>query len=118
MLLRSYPWCALLAGVALVSLVGGCSKLTEPPKQEAMTMGENAPAEAKQPPPSQPTATPTPAPTPPKPAPPPLDPNAKLEIKDLTVGKGAEAKAGDTVKVHYVGKLASNGEEFDASRNR
>ncbi|MBX3197505.1 MAG: FKBP-type peptidyl-prolyl cis-trans isomerase [Labilithrix sp.] len=57
-----------------------------------------------------------PAPTPAKPAEPPPDPNAKLEIKDLAVGKGAEAKAGDTIKVHYVGALA-NGEKFDASKD-
>ena len=43
------------------------------------------------------------------------DPNAKLVMKDLVVGKGAEAKAGDKVKVQYVGKL-TNGTEFDASR--
>ena len=33
------------------------------------------------------------------------DPNAKLETTDVVVGKGAEAKAGDKVKVHYVGTL-------------
>ena len=66
-------------------------------------------AEAK--PAAQPA--PTPAPTPAQPAP---DPNAKLEIKDLVVGKGAEAKAGDTIKVHYLGTLA-NGEKFDASKD-
>jgi FKBP-type peptidyl-prolyl cis-trans isomerase len=94
-----------------VPLLGGCSKLTEPPRPEAVA-GEGA-AEAKQ---AQPAATPTPTPTPaPTPAQPPPDPNAKLEIKDLVVGKGAEAKSGDTVKVHYVGTL-QNGTEFDASK--
>ena len=85
-----------------------CSKLTEPPKPEPI-QGETtttAAAEAK------PEAKPKPAPTP---AQPPPDPDAKLEVKDLVVGKGAEAKAGDTVKVHYVGTLL-NGEEFDASK--
>jgi FKBP-type peptidyl-prolyl cis-trans isomerase len=97
----------LLAAVA----VSACSKLTEPPKPEPIQAGDNAATgEAK--PAAQPSAAPTPAPTP---AQPPPDPNAKLEIKDLVVGKGAEAKAGDTVKVHYVGTL-QNGEEFDASK--
>jgi FKBP-type peptidyl-prolyl cis-trans isomerase len=89
----------------------GCSKLTEPPKPEPV-QGESLPSnEPKAQPAAQPSAAPTPTPAPQ----PPPDPNAKLEIKDLVVGKGAEAKAGDTVKVHYVGTL-TNGEEFDASR--
>jgi FKBP-type peptidyl-prolyl cis-trans isomerase len=33
---------------------------------------------------------------------------------DVVVGTGAEAKAGDKVKVHYTGKL-TNGTEFDSS---
>ncbi|MFF0743593.1 FKBP-type peptidyl-prolyl cis-trans isomerase [Streptomyces sp. NPDC004111] len=41
-----------------------------------------------------------------------------LEIQDLWEGDGAEAKAGDYVKVHYVGVAFSTGEEFDASWNR
>jgi peptidylprolyl isomerase len=41
-----------------------------------------------------------------------------LEVTDLTEGSGAEAKAGDTVSVHYVGVAHSSGEEFDASYNR
>ncbi|MGW1226669.1 FKBP-type peptidyl-prolyl cis-trans isomerase [Streptomyces sp. NPDC001478] len=42
----------------------------------------------------------------------------ELEIKDIWVGEGAEAKAGQTVSVHYVGVAFSTGEEFDASWNR
>jgi FKBP-type peptidyl-prolyl cis-trans isomerase len=89
--------------------LSACSKFTEPPKPEPI---QDAP-EAKQ-------ATPPPSGTAPaQPAAaqqqPPPDPNAKLEIKDLVVGKGAEAKSGDTVKVQYVGTL-TNGTEFDASR--
>ncbi|MFI7385654.1 FKBP-type peptidyl-prolyl cis-trans isomerase [Streptomyces sp. NPDC049813] len=41
-----------------------------------------------------------------------------LEIVDLWEGDGPEAKAGDTVSVHYVGVAFSTGEEFDASWNR
>jgi peptidylprolyl isomerase len=42
----------------------------------------------------------------------------KLEIKDLIVGSGAEAKAGETVTVNYVGVLYKGGKEFDASWKR
>ncbi|OII60507.1 peptidylprolyl isomerase [Streptomyces sp. CC53] len=46
------------------------------------------------------------------------EPPADLEIKDIWVGDGPEAKAGSVVKVHYVGVSFSTGEEFDASWNR
>lgn len=46
------------------------------------------------------------------------DPPTDLEITDITVGDGAEATAGDQVRVHYVGVAHSTGEEFDASYNR
>jgi len=45
-------------------------------------------------------------------------PPTDLVITDLTVGDGAEATAGSTVSVHYVGVAHSTGEEFDASYNR
>ena len=41
-----------------------------------------------------------------------------LEITDITVGDGPEAKAGHQIAVHYVGVAHSTGEEFDASYNR
>jgi FKBP-type peptidyl-prolyl cis-trans isomerase len=100
-----------LLGVALVTsvaLTAGCTKLTEPPQREAI-QGEAPPADEQ-----NAQAQPAPTPTPAQPAP---DPNAKLEINDLVVGKGAEAKSGDTVKVHYVGTL-TNGDKFDSSRDR
>ena len=46
------------------------------------------------------------------------DPPAKLVTKDLVVGKGPAAKAGDTVSVQYVGISWSNGKQFDASWDR
>ncbi len=46
------------------------------------------------------------------------EPPADLDIKDIWQGDGPEAKAGDFVKVHYVGVAFSTGEEFDASWNR
>ncbi|MCE1178739.1 MAG: FKBP-type peptidyl-prolyl cis-trans isomerase [Micrococcales bacterium] len=45
-------------------------------------------------------------------------PPSELVIEDITVGDGAEAKAGDVVRAHYVGVSHSTGEEFDASWNR
>ncbi len=38
----------------------------------------------------------------------------KLEIEDVVVGKGREAKTGDTVHVQYTGTL-TNGKKFDSS---
>ncbi len=46
------------------------------------------------------------------------EPPADLVVTDVTVGDGAEATAGSTVSVHYVGVAHSTGEEFDASYNR
>jgi peptidylprolyl isomerase len=46
------------------------------------------------------------------------DPPADLEIVDIAVGDGAEARSGSNVRVHYVGVAHSTGEEFDASYNR
>lgn len=43
---------------------------------------------------------------------------AKLVTKDLVVGTGQTAKAGDTVTVNYVGVLYKTGKEFDSSWSR
>ena len=40
-----------------------------------------------------------------------------LQIEELRPGNGAEARAGNTVTVHYVGTL-TNGQKFDSSRDR
>jgi peptidylprolyl isomerase len=55
----------------------------------------------------EPTVTPPSGPAP-----------TKLVTKDLIVGTGAEAKAGDTVTVNYVGVLYHGGKVFDASWKR
>ncbi len=46
------------------------------------------------------------------------DPPTSLEIVDDVVGDGAEASAGNTVSVHYVGVAWSTGSQFDASWDR
>jgi len=43
--------------------------------------------------------------------------DAQLLMEDLRLGTGAEAKADQTVSVHYVGTL-TDGKKFDSSRDR
>jgi peptidylprolyl isomerase len=42
----------------------------------------------------------------------------ELTMKDIVVGDGAEAPAGATVEVHYLGVDYESGEEFDSSWGR
>jgi peptidylprolyl isomerase len=45
-------------------------------------------------------------------------PPKQLEIEEIEEGAGAEAKAGDTVSVQYVGVGYESGQEFDSSWSR
>jgi peptidylprolyl isomerase len=64
--------------------------------------------------------TPTSGPLSTEPAVPPQSgaPPTKLVTKDLIVGTGPEAKAGQSVTVNYVGALYKGGKVFDASWKR
>jgi FKBP-type peptidyl-prolyl cis-trans isomerase len=105
---------AMLGALAIIGATG-CDSLTAPPEPVAAVVADTTTAGTASAKPA-PSASAAPAPTPAPPAAP-ADPNAKLVQTDLVVGKGAEAKTGDTVSVHYVGTLAT-GTEFDSSRKR
>jgi peptidylprolyl isomerase len=64
------------------------------------------------------TPTSGPLSTEPKVTPPSGAAPSKLVVKDLITGTGAEAKAGQTVTVNYVGVLFHGGTKFDASWKR
>ena len=114
----SVPSCLLLA-----SLIG-CTSLTAPPAPEVInTDPAQVTAPAKVAPPASAALNPAAAQRlaaagsapPGRPTPPP--PEGKLAFDDQRVGRGKEAKAGQRLAVHYVGKL-TDGTEFDSSRKR
>lgn len=112
MVQRTRLFASVLAlGLGLGSI--GCSKLTAPQDEEPVTVTKEPAGGAE-----KPAANPhgdNPHGEKPKDPEKPKEPEKPLEKKDLVVGKGPEAKAGDFISVHYVGTL-TDGKEFDASR--
>ena len=120
----------MLAALAVALLVAGCgssgssSTITignENPKDSTLAKQEGSGGGATSTTGTETTAkTPTSGPlaTEPKVTVPTGAAPKKLETKDLITGTGAEAKAGQTVTVNYVGVLYKGGKEFDASWKR
>jgi peptidylprolyl isomerase len=127
MSLRTRPAAAMLAAlVVLAPAVAGCGGDTE---QSAADKAAQLATEQEKNPPTVTDVT-TPAVTAEKVEPGPGegdldkkpvipkqdgDPPTELVAQDLVVGKGKEAKDGDTVSVQYVGVLFDGGKEFDTS---
>lgn len=101
---------------------GGSSTITVGNENSAdnalIKVGEKASAKATEKTTAAKTPTSGPLSKEPKVAPPSGPAPSKLVTKDLIVGTGAEAKAGQTVTVNYVGVLYKGGKEFDASWKR
>jgi FKBP-type peptidyl-prolyl cis-trans isomerase len=97
-----------IVALSISFAAAACSSLTSPPEPIAADTTTAALASAA------PRAS---APAPAASAPLAIPVQEKLQIVDDVVGKGKEAKDGDSISVHYVGTLA-NGTEFDSSRKR
>lgn len=110
-----------LATVVIVAVLFGISRLvgdngtdsasTSKTTQTTSLVGATIPAKFSDPA----LAREVEARTPPKTTPPPKDtPPGAVEVKTLIKGEGEGARNGDTITVHYVGKL-SDGTTFDES---
>jgi peptidylprolyl isomerase len=107
-----------LAALALPGCSGSKDKGVQTPKLDVGTTTATATTGPGAPNPTTPTTatTPLPAALKKKPAAPKVSAHVKrLVKKDLIVGTGAVAKAGDNITVQYVGVLAKNRKQFDAS---
>jgi peptidylprolyl isomerase len=118
---------AALATLGLTVLIAGCGSSSSNSSigvgQENKADEALATATSSTPTSTSPTATvktPTTGPLSKEPkVTPPTGPSpTKLVTKDLIVGTGPEAKAGEQVTVNYVGVLYKGGKEFDASWKR
>ena len=86
----------VIALLVLVSALGGDDDGGEETEDAAATTTTTAPEKPEV------TIPETPPPT-------------ELQSTDITVGEGEEAQTGDTLTVHYVGKVYASGEEFESS---
>ena len=92
----------LFAVAATLLVLGACTK-----KEMTTTQTEKAPTTAATPAATTTAAAPTQT----------MQNVTELKKEDIKVGDGAEAKAGQTVSVHYTGWL-TNGTKFDSSVDR
>jgi peptidylprolyl isomerase len=108
--LRAVKALMLTIALCLALAVAGCggdddTTTTEATDSAATTTESSGSSESSASPEGQKPTITVPAGAPPN----------ELEIKDLRVGSGPEAKAGDEVTVQYVGVGYDSEEEFDAS---
>jgi peptidylprolyl isomerase len=111
-----------VCALAVALLVAGCGSSSSSSSSTIGVGNENTKDStlAKSGATSTTATTPTSGPlaTEPKVTPPSGAAPSKLVVKDIVVGTGPEAKAGQTVTVNYVGVLFHGGKEFDASWKR
>ncbi len=110
---------AILVTLAAASLIAGCGSSSSSSSigvGQEDTAAEKLAKSSEAPTPTTPTSGPLA--TEPKVTVPTGPPPSKLVTKEVITGTGAEAKAGNTVTVNYVGALYSNGTVFDASWKR
>jgi peptidylprolyl isomerase len=118
--IRSRP-AVVLAALAAGVLIAGCGSSSS--SSSTITIGNQNSADsalAKSGEAATVAKTPTSGPlaTEPKVTPPSGAAPSKLVVKDLIVGTGPEAKAGQSATVNYVGVLFNGGKQFDASWKR
>jgi peptidylprolyl isomerase len=101
---------ALAAAALSALLLAGCGSSSEKPAAKPKATSTAAPAATSAP--AKDTSQKPVIKVPKRKAP------KKLVVKDLVTGKGAAAKAGDTISVQYVGVNYADGKQFDASWDR